>query len=117
MDSRCPTQAQDRDSDGFVELAEGATTYGPILIDFMNIDPNEDGIVNFTTTMELTGAATPLNKRHIVVHGMSVGPVGAGTPGEVNGEAGYKTVLPVLCGEIGNGPNGNAMKFRTTGSR
>ena len=60
----------------------------------------------------LNSAATPLNKRHIVIHGMSVGTVGAGTPGEVNGQAGYKTVLPVLCGEIMNGANSSAMEFR-----
>ena len=117
VDSRCPTIAEDSDGDGFVELAEGAATYGPILIDFMNIDPNQDGTIDFTTTVPLTAAATPLNKRHIVVHGMSVGAVGAGTPGEVNGQAGYKTVLPVLCGEITNGANSNAMQFRKSGSR
>ena len=61
-------------------------------------------------------AVTPLNKRHIVIHGMSVGTVGAGTPGEVNGQPGYKVVLPVLCGEISNGPNNNAMQFRKVGS-
>lgn len=117
VDSSCPTQAADSDGDGFVELEEGAPAYGPILVDFMNIDPDQDGTVNFTTTVPLTAAATPLNKRHIVVHGMSVGAVGAGTPGEVNGQAGFKTVLPVLCGEIVNRANSNAMEFRRSGSR
>ena len=117
VDSRCPTSAQDSDGDGFVELAEGAVTYGPILVDFMNIDPDQDGTIDFTTTVPLIAAATPLNKRHIVIHGMSVGAVGAGTPGEVNGQAGYKTVLPVLCGEITNGANNNAMQFRKSGTR
>jgi Cu/Zn superoxide dismutase len=112
VNSTCPTQAQDTDRDGFLELAEGVPVYGPILVDFMNIDPDQDGNVNFTTTVPLTDATMPLQMRHIVIHGMSVGPVGAGTPGEVNGEAGYKTVLPVLCGEIRNAPNSNAMKFR-----
>ena len=112
VNSKCPTQAQDTDSDGFVELAEGVPVYGPILVDFMNIDPDQDGNVNFTTTVPLPDATMPLQMRHIVVHGMSVGAVGAGTPGEVNGQAGYKTVLPVLCGEIRNSSNGNAMKFR-----
>jgi len=117
VDSSCPTTAEDSDGDGFVELAEGAPKYGPIIVDFMNIDPDGDGNVDFTTTISLSefSAGTPLNKRHIVVHGLTVGPVGAGTPGEVNGQAGYKTVLPVLCGEIGNGPNSNAMKFRQRG--
>ncbi len=102
VDSTCPTQAQDSDRDGFVELAEGQVTYGPILLDFMNIDPNKDGTIDFRTTIKLSGSegATPLTDRHIVVHGMSVGAVGAGTPGEVDGTAGYKKVLPVLCGEI-----------------
>lgn len=115
VDSRCPTAALDTDGDGFVELAEGAVAYGPILVDFMNVDPDQDGRVDFTTTVQLAdnAAVTPLNKRHIVIHGMTVGPVGAGTPGEVNGEAGYKTVLPVLCGEIMNGPNAKgALQFR-----
>lgn len=102
VDSTCPTLAQDSDRDGFVELAEGQVTYGPILLDFGNIDPNQDGVINFTKTIQLSGSdgVVPLVKRHIVIHGMSVGAVGAGTPGEVDGSAGYKAVLPVLCGEI-----------------
>lgn len=102
VDSTCPTIAQDTDKDGFVELAEGQVTYGPILIDFMNVDPDKDGVVDFTTTIRDPGnfGALPLDKRHIVIHGKTVGAVGAGTPGEVDGTAGFKTVLPVLCGEI-----------------
>ena len=103
VDSTCPTQAQDSDRDGFVELEEGGVKYGPILIDFMNIDPDMDGTVNFQKTIQLSGdeKALPLELRHIVVHGMTVPPgPGAGTPGEVDGTNGYLTVLPVLCGEI-----------------
>jgi hypothetical protein len=116
VDSTCPTTAQDSDGDGFVELAEGAQTYGPILIDFMNIDPDQDGRVNFKKTVQLSGSemALPLQMRHIVIHGMSVGAVGAGTPGEVDGTAGFKTVLPVLCGDIQPVGN-NAMQFRKVG--
>lgn len=111
VDSTCPTRAQDADRDGFVELDEGGVTYGPIIVDFGNIDPDRDGQVNFRTTVTLSGAqaaALPLELRHIVVHGRSVpASAGAGTPGEVDGTAGYKDVLPVLCGEIdrvGNRP-------------
>lgn len=102
VDSTCPSRAQDTDRDGFVELAEGQVTYGPILIDFGNIDPDQDGVINFTKVIQLTGSegVIPLEKRHIVIHGMTVGAIGAGTPGEVNGTAGYKELLPVLCGEI-----------------
>lgn len=108
VDSTCPTKAQDSDGDGFVELDEGKTVYGPILIDFGNIDPDKDGRVQFRTTVNLSGSemALPLDKRHIVIHGLTVPPgPGEGTPGEVDGTNGYLTVLPVLCGEIQ--PNGN----------
>ena len=109
IDSTCPTQAEDSDRDGFVELDEGGVKYGPILVDFMNVDPDMDGIVDFQRTITLTGSeqALPLELRHIVIHGKTVpaGP-GAGTPGEVDGENGYLTVLPVLCGEIQQVGNG-----------
>ena len=101
--SRCPTAAQDTDGDGFLELLEGVPVYGPILIDMMNIDPDGDGNVDFTTTVQLSGNedVIPLNKRHVVVHGQTVpaGP-GAGTAGEVDGTAGFKVILPNLCGSI-----------------
>jgi len=102
VESTCPTNAQDSDSDGFVELGEGLVKYGPIILDFMNVDPDGDGRVNFSQTFDLSGAqaALPLEMRHIVLHGLTVGNAGNGTPGEVNGTPGYKTVLPVLCGEI-----------------
>lgn len=115
VDSTCPTEAQDTDGDGYVELAEGAATYGPILIDFMNIDPDQDGNVNFTTTVHLSGdeMALPLKLRHIVVHGLTVPPgPGAGTTGEVNGTNGYLTVLPVLCGDIRPTGSENPLQFR-----
>lgn len=115
-ESDCPTIAQDTDGDGFVELAEGQVTYGPIIVDFMNIDPDQDGNVDFRTTVKLSNelaAALPLPNRHIVIHGRTVGAVGAGTPGEVDGTAGYKTVLPVLCGEIvAAGTRRDPMEFR-----
>ena len=102
VNSTCPTIAQDSDHDGYVELAEGQQTYGPILVDFMNVDPDANGIVDFRKVIHLTGneGILPLDARHIVIHGMSVGAVGRGTPGEVEGTPGYKTVLPVLCGEL-----------------
>ena len=115
VDSTCPTIAQDTDGDGYVELDEGGATYGPILVDFGNIDPDQDGRVKFTTTITLSGGegALPLSMRHIVVHGMTVPPgPGANTLGEVNGTNGYLTVLPVLCGEIKQAGSGEPLKFR-----
>ena len=117
--SMTPTIADDTDGDGFIELAEGLPRYGPIIVDFGNIDPNQDGIIDFTRTLDLTDASNfagsytradllgadsmSLDLREIVVHGMFVSPgIGAGTPGEVNGTNGYLAVLPVLSGEIQN---------------
>lgn len=113
VDSVCPTAADDADRDGYVELAEGAVKYGPILVDFMNIDPDQDGRINFKKDFDLSGsqAALPLQMRHIVIHGMTVSGAGAGTPGEVDGTSGYKTVLPVLCGDIRVAGDG-ALQFR-----
>ena len=117
VNSTCPTTAQDSDGDGYVELAEGQPKYGPILIDFMNIDPDTDGRVNFKKDFDLSGsqAALPLQMRHIVIHGMTVNGAGAGTPGEVDDTSGYKTVLPVLCGDIRVTGSGNPLQFRNVG--
>lgn len=117
VDSTCPTRAEDADSDGFVELEEGGVKYGPILIDFMNVDPDQDGRVNFRKEFNISGSqqALPLQMRHIVVHGKTVGAVGAGTPGEVDGTAGFKTVLPVLCGEIRVTGSADSLQFRRPG--
>jgi PEP-CTERM motif len=115
--SSVPTPAQDADGDGFIELAEGQTTYGPIIVDFGNVDPDMDGTVNFSQTFNLLDPSiygggfdindllgpglNSLQLREIVLHGMTVAPgIGAGTPGEVNGTGGYLTVLPVAAGEI-----------------
>lgn len=110
-ESMCPTLEQDDDGDGFIELAEGLDTYGPIVVPLGDVDPDNDGVVNYSQTFNLQKDSTfdddsnlsellPLELREIVIHGMTVGPVGAGTPGEVNGEAGYKVVLPIACGGI-----------------
>ena len=115
VDSTCPGTAQDSDQDGYVELDEGGVKYGPILVDFGNIDPDQDGRVKFTTTITLSGGegALPLSMRHIVVHGMTVPPgPGEGTLGEVNGDNGYLTVLPVLCGEIKQAGSNEPLRFR-----
>jgi hypothetical protein len=114
VDSTCPTTAQDTDGDRYVELAEGAVKYGPILVDFMNVDPDTDGRVQFRKEFDISGtqSALPLQMRHVVIHGMTVSGAGAGTPGEVDGTSGYKTVLPVLCGEIRVNGNAGPLQFR-----
>ncbi len=119
IDSTIPTLAQDTDHDGFIELAEGGAKYGPVLLqlttppgDIVNGFPSApNGQINYSQTFDLSkqaqfgtdfnkGQLLPLTFREIVVHGLTVGPVGAGTPGEVNGIPGYKVALPIAAGEI-----------------
>ena len=129
-DSSIPSPKQDSDRDKFVELAEGLVTYGPILITLGtnsggNLDPDGDGTIHYEQTfnledaaiyadtfnkMSVIGSGNSLQLREIILHGLSVPAVGV-APGEVDGTAGYKTVLPVAGGEIGTA--GDALKFRT----
>lgn len=112
INSTSPTLAQDDDGDGFVELAEGLATYGAVIVPLDPFPSTSTGAIDFTETYLLSGTDTfapgftrddlfPLAFREIVLHGLTVdGSVGAGTPGEVEGTAGYKAVLPVASGEI-----------------
>ncbi|HWU93701.1 MAG TPA: hypothetical protein VN106_10695 [Sphingomicrobium sp.] len=111
--STCPTTAQDTDHDGYVELAEGQVTYGPILIPFGNVDPNMDGTVHFVHTYDLDDSSIyaagfskadvfPLDLREVVLHGMTLQAGQGADGGEADGTAGFKAVLPVTCGDIEN---------------
>jgi hypothetical protein len=125
-EARTPTTAQDTDGDGYVELAEGLNTYGPILLnlttdhgngtggdnghdhggDLTGFPTAPDGTIFFVETYQLPagllGTDPLLALREIVIHGLTVpAGAGAGTPGEVDGTAGYKLVLPVASGELG----------------
>ena len=118
-DSFTPSLAAgDTDGDGFLELAEGLPFYGPILLNLTSppgaglsgFPTAPDGRVDFTESYTLaTDLAAgidpadlfPLYLREVVIHGQTVdGTAGGGTPGEVDGTAGYKLVLPVASGEI-----------------
>jgi hypothetical protein len=121
VDSTSPTLAQDSDHDGFVELAEGQTTYGPIIVPLVDFDSAETSTVDYTHTFNLldpsiySGMYTEadllgadfndLDLRELVIHGLTVPPgPGAGTPGEVDGTNGYLGVLPVASAEIAAAP-------------
>ncbi|WP_406856697.1 hypothetical protein ABEG18_03420 [Alsobacter sp. KACC 23698] len=123
--SHTPTTASDADGDGYVELGEGLPQYGQILlnltVDHANATGQDNGhshdgaltgfptapngvisyVESFTLPAGKLSQDTMLDLREIVLHGLTVpaGP-GAGTPGEVDGTAGYKLVLPVASGEI-----------------
>jgi hypothetical protein len=109
----CPTIAQDQagDNDGFVELLEGLPVYGPIVVPLGDVDPNNDGVVNYSKTFNLNESATfasgkgkgdlfPIEFREIVLHGLTLEEGDGANGGEADGTAGYKTVLPVACGAI-----------------
>ena len=114
-----PTLAQDDDRDGFIELAEGLDTYGPILLNLTSDPaaglsgfptPTGDSFL-FSQTYDLSDSSNSelakllddvsLTRREIVLHGKSVlEGHGQGTAGEVDGTSGYKLVLPIASGEI-----------------
>lgn len=110
-EAMCPTAAQDDDNDGFIEVAEGRDTYGPIIVPLGDVDPDNDGVVNYSMTFNLNKSSTfadgmskddllPLDLREIVLHGMTLEEGEGANGGEADGTAGYKTVLPVTCGEV-----------------
>lgn len=132
-DAKVPGIAFDSDRDGFVELAEGLPSYGPIQLN-LTLNPENaahdhgtpghdhtaeavfptvgaDGVLDYRETFRFAAddpnaqaifdGITPLDRKEIVLHGMSVAEgSGAGTPGEVDGTAGYKLALPVASGEL-----------------
>ncbi len=121
--SLLPNYRLDADQDGFVEDDEGAAVVGPVIqaltedgsisnaevgVDFPQADA--DGTLRLSETYRFdrddpTQAAIfaefgdRLAGREVQVHGLALPATeGEGTPGEVNGIAGYKDTLPVANG-------------------
>lgn len=124
QDADVPTLAVDADNDGFIELAEGLTTYGPILLALTSppggaltdFPTAPDGTILFSQTYQLPAGQLDTDPmlflREIVLHGMTVPDgVGAGTEGEVDGSNGYLAVLPVAAGEIEEVSAADAFNF------
>jgi Ca2+-binding RTX toxin-like protein len=142
IDAETPDQSFDADQDGFVELAEGLPSYGPVLLNLSTDHENGSGADNghshgdvsgfptapdgsiwfvesYQLPAELLSSDPMLDLREIVIHGMSVGAAaGAGTPGEVDGTGGYKLLLPVASGElseVGQGDQFDVVELGTSG--
>ncbi len=110
-DATTPSLTADTDGDGFIELGEGAASYGPVILPFIG-QVTANGIVQYQDTFDLTNDALfaasftaedlfPLTFREFVIHGLTVDAgIGAGTGGEVDGSGGYLAGLPVGAGEI-----------------
>lgn len=111
-DSLVPTASVDADRDDFIELQEGARSYGPVLLSLEPFSTAPDGTVSFDQTYRFDDLQTlgdgftpadlfPLDFRAFVLHGDSPGAsAGVGTGGEVDGTAGYKPTLPVAAAEL-----------------
>jgi len=116
-DSSTPTIAQDADRDGFVELAEGLETYGPVLLnlttnpetatqvaigsaghsELMFPTADEDGNLVYSQTFtfdpdseiaaDILDELNPLENREIVLHGLTLAEGQGGVGGPAPDEA------------------------------
>lgn len=118
-DAKTPTMAQDSNGDGVIELSEGATTYGPIILGLTNTpsagvgeisgySTASNGQIDFEHTYDLSSSGAfntgytaadlmPLEYREIVVHGGYLTADGASATGDASE---YSAKLPVLAGEL-----------------
>jgi hypothetical protein len=121
VQAKSPTLAQDNNNDGVIELNEGGTTYGPILIPLTSppggalsgFPTAPDGTIDFSQSYDLTNSGIyndgfgkndvlPLSLREIVLHGMTA-PVDI--PKNLNGrqaftKGDYDPLLPVASGVL-----------------
>lgn len=122
IDSVSPTIANDTDRDGLVEVLEGVSSYGDVLLslssDGMMPMADASGRVSFIENYELGDDSNffspvtmtdytaddimPLALREVVLHGVEIPDgIGEGTGGEANGGVnGYLPILPAAAGEI-----------------
>ena len=124
-DAKTPDITFDTDTDGFVELAEGVPSYGPVQLNLTTqpgdamqltgmgaVFPTADssGVLSYRQTfsfadlgmagMDVFDAISPLDAKEIVLHGISLAAGQGENGGEADGTAGYKAVLPVASGEL-----------------
>jgi hypothetical protein len=91
----CPTEAADADGDGIVSVGEGVPAYGPVLLGLTPFTTAPGGVIDFVAEYDWPigdlapneDALNPLQKRAIILHGLTLG----GT---------YVGSTPVACGQI-----------------
>jgi len=89
ISATCPDISADTDADGLISVGEGAPFYGPIVLPLNPFDlVGENGELRYEAKFTINPASIqPLEKRTIVLHGMTV-----------NGE--YIPSLPIACGQV-----------------
>jgi len=85
----CPDSSADVDADGLVSVGEGAVFYGPIVLPLTPFNlVGSDGELRYEASFTINpGSVQPLEKRTIVLHGMTVG-------------SDYIGSLPIACGQV-----------------
>jgi hypothetical protein len=85
--SKCPTPQRDVDGDGIISVAEGVPDYGPVMVNIGNFATSTGSIDETLTFPNFNQAVLPLDKRAIVLHGMT-------------GPNGYDPSIPIVCGQL-----------------
>lgn len=83
----CPTLAADANGDGIIQVGEGVPAYGPVLLSLQPFSLGDGGVIDFSETYDFDKDWNPLQKRAIVIHGLTI-----------DGE--YVVSTPIACGQI-----------------
>ena len=85
--SKCPTPRADVDGDGIISVAEGVPDYGAVIINLGNFATTTGSIDDTLVFTDFDQSVLPLDRRAIVLHGMT-------------GPAGYDASIPIVCGQL-----------------
>jgi len=85
--SKCPTPQRDVDGDGIISVAEGVPDYGPVIVNLGNFATSGGTVDEVLTFTNFNQSVLPLDKRAIVLHGMT-------------GPNGYDASIPIVCGQL-----------------
>ena len=91
--NECPNVFDDANNDLRINVAEGVPDYGPVIVNLGNFATTTGSIDETLVFPNFTQSVLPLDKRAIVLHGMT-------------GPNGYDASIPIVCGQLhamGNG--------------